>query len=106
MELAEFEADAERVMDQVVEGRVDTPWLRTEIERLTALRDTLPEQDREAANWTLDELRDYLDIDEAEESQSPDDASIAQQAKQIRIDVQNSADLEELERALAQLEQL
>lgn len=68
MQLEEFDADAERVLDEVIEGRTDIPWLRQEIARLTALRDQLPEADHETADWSLAELQGYLEADEADEA--------------------------------------
>jgi len=66
VELAEFETDVHRVFDEVVEGRVDIPWLRAQIDRLAAARERLEPVGRMRADWFLVRLRDHLAADEAD----------------------------------------
>jgi hypothetical protein len=108
MELQEFETDAEQVLDEIVDGRVDLPWLRGQLDRLTALRDQLPEDDRSTADWALEQLQDHLDADEADQSDGPPDTNAVRQAVQIRAEAEATAapnpdGVALLEQALARL---
>jgi site-specific recombinase len=109
MRLEEFDA----VLDEVIDGRTDTRWLRQEIERLTALRDQLPEADRDTADWTLGELRDHLDADEADAARQVAVDDPLQQAVRLRHgaeagaqDLSPAEQVERMEKALERIGEL
>lgn len=109
MRLQEWQTDAERVLDQVLDGKPDIPWLTREIRRLEKLRNKLPSADQATADFTLDELQDYLDADEADETDPVDPQDEVSQAMRIRAEgwtVSGPQRAQWLQRALARLNEL
>ncbi len=60
MELAESDIDIHQVYDEILDGDVDSVWLRTQIDRLTAVRGDLDPQGRSRVDWVLAQLRNRL----------------------------------------------
>jgi hypothetical protein len=109
MRLQEWQTDAERVLNEVIDGRVDLRWLNREIRRLEKGRNQLSEADRQTADFTLDELQDYLDADEADELSPVDPEGPVSQALRIRAQAQSVAGPDRipwLQRALSRLSEL
>jgi hypothetical protein len=82
---AEFEMEAQRVYREVVDGRDDIPWLRAQIDRLTAATERLDSAGMARAELLLGRLREQLALSEADQAWAATGAGEHPVAQAIRV---------------------